>query len=69
MPEDIVFRGGRIGPEGPLADLIVRDGKFAPRGGPPRGGGPPGGGAVDRDVGVVFTGFIESHNNQGKAFL
>ncbi len=62
MPEDIVFRGGRIGPEGPLADLIVRDGKFVSA---PQGGA----GAVDLDGRVVFPGFIESHIHLDKAFL
>ncbi len=67
-PADFVFRGARVGAEGPLVDLAVRGGRFAsvePSGQPP----PEGAEAVDLGGRVVLPAFVESHIHLDKAFL
>lgn len=67
MTDERLFREGRVGPDGPPVDILVRDGKIASVG----AGGPPAGGAEVVELGgrVVLPGFIESHIHLDKAYL
>lgn len=67
MADELLFREGRVGPDGPPVDILVRDGKFAAIGPGSSSGGETR--TVELGGRVVLPGFIESHIHLDKAYL